>query len=34
VIERLLKGIEGYRAIARHAISAEASAAIVTEVED
>ena len=34
VIERLLKGIEGYRALARHAISAEASAAIVTEVED
>ena len=34
VIERLMKGIEGYRALARHAISAEASAAIVTEVED
>lgn len=34
VVERLLQGIEGYRALARHAVSAEASAAIVAEAED
>ncbi|HEX6326224.1 MAG TPA: DUF1269 domain-containing protein [Jiangellaceae bacterium] len=34
VIERLQQGIAGYRALARHAVSAEASAAIVAEVED
>lgn len=34
VIERLQRGIEGYRRIARHGVSAEASAAIVAEVED
>lgn len=34
VIEQLQQGIEGYRRIARHAVSAEASAAIVAEVED
>jgi uncharacterized membrane protein len=34
VIERLERGVEGYRRIARHAVSAEASAAIVAEVED
>jgi uncharacterized membrane protein len=33
VIERLVRGIEGYRRIARHGVSAEASAAIVAEVE-
>lgn len=34
VIERLERGIEGYRQLARQAVSAEASAAIVAEVED
>lgn len=34
VIERLQQGIAGYRALARHAVSAEASAAIVAEIED
>ncbi len=34
VIEQLQRGIEGYRRIARHGVSAEASAAIVAEVED
>ena len=33
VIERLERGIEGYRNIARHAVSAEAAAAIVAEVD-
>jgi uncharacterized membrane protein len=33
VIEQLERGIEGYRRIARHGVSAEASAAIVAEVE-
>jgi uncharacterized membrane protein len=32
-LERLVRGIEGYRRIARHGVSAEASAAIVAEVE-
>jgi uncharacterized membrane protein len=34
VLERLTRGIEGYRKIARHAVSAEAAAQIVAEVED
>ena len=34
VIERLQKGLEGYRTIARDAVSAEAAAVIVAEVED
>jgi uncharacterized membrane protein len=34
VIEHLQRGIEDYRRIARHAVSAEASAAIVAEIED
>lgn len=34
MVERLQSGLEGYRRIARHAVSAEASAAIVAEVED
>ena len=34
VIERLQKGIEGYRNIARHAVSAEAAAVIAAEAED
>jgi uncharacterized membrane protein len=34
VLERLTQGIEGYRKIARHAVSAEASAQIVAEVEE
>jgi uncharacterized membrane protein len=34
VIERLQRGIEGYRRITRHALSAEAAAAVVAEVED
>lgn len=34
MIERLQRGIEGYQKIARHAVSAEAAALIVAEVED
>jgi uncharacterized membrane protein len=34
VIERLQQGIEGYQKIARHAVSAEAAAEIVAEVEE
>jgi len=34
VIERLQRGLEGYQNIARHAVSAEAAAVIVAEVED
>lgn len=34
VVERLQRGLEGYRNIARHAVSAEAAAAIVAEAED
>lgn len=34
VIERLQRGIEGYQKIARHAVSAEAAALIVAEVEE
>ena len=34
VIERLQQGIEGYQKIARHAVSAEAAAQIVAEVEE
>jgi uncharacterized membrane protein len=34
MIERLQRGLEGYQKIARHAVSAEASAAIVAEVEE
>jgi uncharacterized membrane protein len=34
MIERLQRGLEGYRNIARHAVSAEAAAAIVAEVEE
>jgi uncharacterized membrane protein len=34
VVERLQRGLEGYRNIARHAVSAEAAAAIVAEVEE
>jgi uncharacterized membrane protein len=34
VLERLTQGIEGYRKIARHAVSAEAAAQIVAEVEE
>lgn len=33
VIERLQRGLDGYRNIARHAVSAEAAATIVAEVE-
>ena len=33
MIERLQRGIEGYQKIARHAVSAEAAALIVAEVE-
>ena len=33
VVERLVRGLEGYRNIARHAVSAEAAAAIVAEVD-
>ena len=33
VIEQLQQGMEGYRNIARHAVSAEAAAAIVAETE-
>ncbi len=34
VIERLQRGIEGYQNIARHAVSAEAAAQIIAEVEE
>jgi uncharacterized membrane protein len=34
VIERLQQGIEGYQKIARHAVSAEAAAQIVAEVDE
>jgi len=34
VIERLQQGLEGYRKIARHAVSAEAAAMIVAEAEE
>lgn len=34
VIERLQQGLAGYQNIARHAVSAEAAAVIVAEVED
>jgi uncharacterized membrane protein len=34
VIERLQRGLEGYRNIARHAVSAEAAAQIMAEVEE
>ncbi|HKE50365.1 MAG TPA: DUF1269 domain-containing protein [Actinomycetes bacterium] len=34
MIERLQRGIEGYQKIARHAVSAEAAAMIVAEVEE
>jgi uncharacterized membrane protein len=34
MIERLQRGLEGYRNIARHAVSAEAAAAIVAEVDE
>jgi uncharacterized membrane protein len=34
VLERLERGIEGYEKIARHALSAEAAAQIVAEVEE
>ena len=34
VIERLQRGVEGYQKIARHAVSAEAAAQIVAEVEE
>jgi uncharacterized membrane protein len=34
MIERLQRGIEGYQKIARHAVSAEAAALIVAEVEE
>ena len=34
VLERLERGIEGYQKIARHAVSAEAAAQIVAEVEE
>jgi uncharacterized membrane protein len=34
VLERLTRGIEGYSKIARHAVSAEAAAQIVAEVEE
>ena len=33
VVERLARGLEGYQKIARHAVSAEASALIVAEVD-
>ena len=33
VVERLVRGLEGYQKIARHAVSAEASALIVAEVD-
>ena len=34
MIERLERGLEGYQNIARHAVSAEAAAIIVAEVEE
>src|SRR4051794_19654580 len=34
VVERLQKGLEGYETIARHAVSAEAAAAIIAETKD
>jgi|SRR5437588_170643 len=34
VVERLQSGIEGYRKISRHALSADASARLIAEVED
>ncbi|MEO8518103.1 MAG: DUF1269 domain-containing protein [Dermatophilaceae bacterium] len=34
VVERLEKGIEGYRKIARHAVSAEAAATIEAEIDE
>lgn len=34
VIERLEKGLQGYQNLARHAVSAEAAATIVAEVEE
>jgi uncharacterized membrane protein len=34
VIERLQQGIEGYQKIARHAVSAEAAAQLVAEVDE
>ena len=34
MVEQLERGLEGYRKIARHAVSADAAAAIVAEVED
>ena len=33
VVERLVRGLEGYQKIARHAVSAEAAALIVAEVD-
>jgi uncharacterized membrane protein len=33
VVERLVRGLEGYQKIARHAVSAEASALIVAEID-
>jgi hypothetical protein len=33
VVERLQRGIEGYRNISRHALSADASAQLIAEVE-
>ena len=34
VVERLVTGLEGYERIARHALSAEAAATIVAEIDD
>lgn len=34
MVEQLERGLEGYRKIARHAVSADAAAAIVAEVDD
>jgi uncharacterized membrane protein len=34
MIEQLQRGIDGYRKIARHTVSADAAAAIIAEVED
>ena len=34
MIEQLERGLAGYERIARHAVSADAAAAIVAEVED
>ena len=33
-IERLMRGLEGYQKVARHALSAEAAAVIVAEADD